>query len=188
MGVIIDLIGSMVVRASIIAIVLNLMVNLHEALYKYTERNYLNETLNSAVQTISSDLRLAGYNASTKRFPKAQSDTLSFRADIDDNGTEDIIQYYTNPTTGPDKVLYRTVNSGPAMQVARDVDTFYVIYYRNTGTPVTGSNVNNIKSVNVLLRIASNSRNRLNATPQSGSSESTARKVTWQQHFFPENQ
>lgn len=187
MGVIIDIIGMLVIRASIIAIILNLMVNLHEALYKYTERNYLNNTLTGAAQTISADLKLAGYNSANKRFPVAKTNDMSFRADTENDSTVDVVRYYLNPTTGTNKVLYRTVNSGTAMQVARDVDSFYVYYYRANGANATSgstTNVNNIKSVYVKLKITSKNQE---LSAQDGSSESAARTAKWEQHFFPEN-
>ncbi|NUN71197.1 MAG: hypothetical protein HUU02_15960 [Bacteroidetes bacterium] len=194
MGVIIDIIGMLVIRASIIAIILNLMVNLHEALYKYTERNYLNNVLTGAAQTISADLKLAGYNSSNKRFPLAQTNNMSFRIDYDDDGDVDIIRYYLSPTTGSNKVLYRmvTVNvpgtdPDSTIQVARDVDSFYVYYYRANGANATSgstTNVNNIKSVYVKLKITSKNQE---VSAQDGTSESAARTAKWEQHFFPEN-
>ncbi len=192
MGVIIDIIGMLIIRASIIAIILNLMVNLHEALYKYTERNYLNNTLTGAAQTISADLKLAGYNSSNKRFPIARTNEMSFRIDYDDDSDVDIIRYYLNPTTGANKVLYRVVtvnvpgtDPDSTIQVARDVDSFYVAYYRANGVSVTGTNVNSIKSVYVKLKITSKNQE---VSAQDGSSESAARTAKWEQHFFPENQ
>lgn len=184
MGVVIDIIGMLVIRASIIAIILNLMVNMHEALYKYTERNYLNQTLTAAVQTITADLTLAGYNSSNKRFPIARRNEMKFRSDIDDDGSVDIIHFYVSPTTGTDKVLYRTVNSGTAMEVARDVDTFFVYYYRANSNSVTGTNVNNIKSVKVTVEVVSKYQE---VSGVDGTSESAARSAKWEQHFFPEN-
>jgi hypothetical protein len=196
MGVIIDIVGMLVVRASIIAIVLNLMVNLHEALYKSAERNSMTTTMAAARQTISSDLALAGYNSSTKTFRIARKNDMSFRTDIDNDGDYDIdvdsVRYYVSPnTSGANKVLYRVVNlksgltySSVTMEVARDVDTFYMVYYNASGGTVTYGTGKTVKSIYVNLRIASKNTT---LTVQSGKTDSVARKITWEQHFFPDN-
>lgn len=196
MGVVIDIVGMLVLRASIIAIVLNLMVNLHEALNRFAERNYLSTTLIAASQTISSDLTLAGYNSSTKTFLIARRNDMSFRSDIDNDGNYDVdvdsIRYYVSPNTaGPNKVLFRVVNfkSGATytpvtMEVARDVDTFYMVYYNAAGGTVSYGTNRTVKSIYVNLRIASKNTT---LTAQSGRSDSVARTQTWEQHFFPDN-
>lgn len=187
MGVIFDILGSMVVRAAIISIILNLMINLHEALYKNTERMYLSETTEAVSKTISADLKLAGYRCSTatlKRFPVARSNEMSFRADYDDDGDVDVIRYYLS-SSGTYRTLYRSVNGGSVIEVATNVTTFYVRYYEIDGTAASsGTNIPNIKSVYV--RIIMESRNT-ESSASNGTSESAARVIKWDERFFPEN-
>ncbi len=186
MAVILDIVGMLAIRASIIMIILNLIINMHEALYKNTERIYLNETITAPAQTISADLKLAGYNSANKNFPVANLMEMSFRSDYDNNGSVDIIRYYLNTTSGsvPYKILYRSINGGSVMEVARDVTTFNVRYYRADASTVTGTDVPNIKSVSIRLIIGSrNTESGLNE----GTSESAPREVRWEEHFFPEN-
>jgi hypothetical protein len=192
MAVVLDLIGMLIIRASIIAIILNLMVNMHEALYRYAERNSLNTSLVGVQQTISADIMLAGYNSTNKRFPLARRNDMSFRTDYDNDNDVDSIRYFVSPSTGTNKVLYRVVNttSGASVsrstsEVARDVDTFYMNYYNLSGSSLSyGTNVNNIKSVLVTVRIAS--KNTM-LSVEAGKSDSVARTMMWQQHFFPDN-
>jgi len=194
MGTIIDILGSMIVRASIVMVILNLMINLHEALYKSTERVYLSETINAPMQTISADLNLAGYGSTNKNFLIARTNQFSFRTDIDDDGDVDSVRYYLDPGTGTFKVLKRAVNitSGASntrtiMDVAYNVISFSILYYTVNGTAPSGTtNVAGIKSVNIKLVI----QNQNNMTyKDTGTSDTltVTRQRTWQQLYFPEN-
>jgi hypothetical protein len=186
MNMIIDILGMMIIRASIVAIILNLMINLHEALFKQTERIYLSEAITAAQQTISADLKLAGYNSSDKRFLIARTNEMSIRADIDNSGSVDSVRYYLNPSSGSNKVLYRIVNGTGPIQVARNVDTFYVRYYTSSGGVASASPPTNVTLKSVFVRLVLSS-NISESTASGGTSESGTRTAKWEQLFFPEN-
>ncbi|MFA6467352.1 MAG: hypothetical protein WCW35_00510 [Bacteroidota bacterium] len=176
--------GMLIVRAAIIAIILNLMVGMHEALYKNTERIFLSETISAPAQVIAADLKLAGYNSTNKQFPVAQINEMSFYADIDTNGTVDVIRFYQNITTSRLKKLYRSINGGSVLEIARNVTTFKVLYFTNTGSTTSGTPCSNIKSVYIKMVIESRNRERIQ---NSGTSDNTVRSVKWEEHIFPEN-
>lgn len=191
MGVILDIIGSFIVRASVVLLVITAMVNLNNSLFRQTERVALNDQVLGAVETISNDLSLAGYGLSTSKvFAVDDSIETSFSADLDNDGTTEIVRYYLGAgASGSHRILYRTLNAGTAFEIARDVILLRFYYYNITGGTVTGTNgtipANTIKSVKVSITIESN--HKLNSI-YSGSSDSTSyQKAVWEGHIFPKN-
>ncbi|MEW5800057.1 MAG: hypothetical protein AB1728_13745, partial [Bacteroidota bacterium] len=152
MGVIFDILGSFVVRAAIVAVMLNLMISLNEALYRKNDRMYLTEVLEAPSQVIANDLRLAGYNAS-KTFARAYTTDMMFYADTGNDGSVESIRFYLSGTT-----LYRRINSGTPFELARSVTYFNVTYYNIYGNQVSGSSVSGVKSIYIQLTIRSGNR------------------------------
>ncbi len=202
MGVILDILGSFVVRAAIVVVILNLMINLHQELSKSSDRIMLNTSmygysdtsaffrnkyLGGVSQVIAADIRLAGYNA-VKTFAIAKINEISFSADTGNTGTSQIIRYYTNPATPSSvnkAILYRTVDAGTPLEVARDIITFRIAYYKVDGSLASfGTNVNQIKSIYITLSIASNMTER---KYQGALDDTLALQTKWENHFFPEN-
>lgn len=181
MGVIFDILGSFIVRAAIISIVLNLMLTLHETLYRNTDRIYLNEVLKAPSETMTFELKLAGYNAS-KTFSSAKSDTIIFFGDIDNNGVSDQITYFRDTTN---KILYRKINSGSNFELARNVTAFSVKYYNVDGTQIAyGNGVTDVKSIQVTLTIQSSQTLKSFIEDDSQFKYLT---ITWNHQIFPLN-
>ncbi len=200
MAVILDILGSFVIRAAIVVVILNLMINLHQELSKNTERIYLNTSLygsgdttlakykflGGVSQVIASDIKLAGFGAS-KIFATAQSNDVSFYADTGNAGTSQTIRYYISPTSPATahKILYRTVDAGTPLEVARDVITFNLLYYKVDGTLASyGINVSGIKSIYITLVMESNMTEQ---TYQGALNDTLALQAKWERLFFPEN-
>lgn len=179
MGVIFDIIGSTIVRAAIVATILNLMISLNEALFKKTDQAYLNEVIIAPSQTMTNDLKLAGY-AAPKTFTIARQREMVFFADIDNSGTADVIWYYLS-----NDILYRSINGGTPFELARDVTNLTFVYFDVNGGQVSyGLNRTNVKSIYVQLTIQSTKRY---PTLFSGSSDSVYQSTTWNSHIFPLN-
>jgi hypothetical protein len=188
MAVILDILGSFIIRAAIVIVILNLMINLHQELSKNTDRISLNESINGASQVIDSDIKLAGFRAA-KDFAIAQSNEISFS--YGDTALSNLsiytIRYYINPTAPAKahKILYRTVNGASQLEIARDVVTFNIAYYKVDGTVVSyGINVSGIKSIYVTLVMESSMTER---TYQGPLGDTLALQAKWERHFFPEN-
>lgn len=181
MGVIFDILGSFVVRAAIVAILLNLMLMLHGTLYRTTQQVYLNQVIISPSQTISNDLALAGYNSSTN-FLKADLSEMIFYADLDNNGTSETVRYYVS-----NNILYRTINGGTPFELARSVTKFEISYYNILGSQLSYTYVpprTTVKSVFVQITLAST--NKI-TTINSGKMDTTTQTVSWSKHIFPQN-
>lgn len=178
MGVIFDILGSFVVRAAIVAVMLNLMISLNEALYRKNDRLYLTQVLEAPAKVIANDLRLAGYNAS-KTFARAYSNDMMFYADTGNDGSVETIRFYLSGST-----LYRTINGGTPFELARSVTYYRIIYYNIYSNQVGGSSISGIKSIYVQLTIRStNNITSINT----GSSSSSNQVATWEDRIFPPN-
>jgi hypothetical protein len=66
MAVMLDIIGSFVIRAAVVLIILTTMVNLSDSLFRQSERVALETLVTGAGETISNDLSLAGYQLRIK--------------------------------------------------------------------------------------------------------------------------
>ena len=187
MNVILDITFSFIIRASVVLVILMAVVNLNNELYRQTDRVVLNDNLVSASQTISNDILLAGYGSSaSKTFSIAQATDMSFTADIDNSGSNDIIRYYTGPEpTGSQYILYRTINGGTPFEITRDVFSLQFTYYDQYGTVKSGTSVSGITSVKVSIILESN--HRLSSVYSDAASESTPQRVKWEGQFFPPN-
>lgn len=181
MGVIFDILGSFIVRAAIISIVLNLMLTLHETLHKNTDRIYLNEVMKAPSETMTFELKLAGYNAS-KEFLSAKADTIVFFGDIDNNGVSDQISYFRDTTN---KILYRKINAGSNFELARNVTAFTLKYYDVTGTQLGfGNGISGVKSIQITMTIQSSLTMKSFMEDQSNFNFLSA---TWSTQIFPLN-
>lgn len=179
MGVIFDILGSFIVRAAIIIIVLNLMLTLHETLYSNTERIYLNEVIKAPSETMSYDLKLAGYNAS-KVIWEAREDEIVFYADLDNDGTQETVYYYVD-----NGILYRTLNGGTPFELARSVTKFTFKYFNVTGQQLSyANNRTDVKSIQVELIIQSTTTV---TSLISGSSDAIPKTAKWEIQIFPLN-
>jgi len=113
MTVFIDLMGSWVVRASLIAVMLGLTVTLNDALYQSTLRaNNLGQT--AVVDSIIyADLNDAGYNVSpvSSTFQVAQATSVQFLADINGGGIPETVRYTMTQQSDSTYNVYRNVNN-----------------------------------------------------------------------------
>ncbi|HWP82423.1 MAG TPA: hypothetical protein VNN76_07190 [Bacteroidota bacterium] len=110
MGVIIDLIGSMIVRGTIVVIVVTMMLQLHNTLYERNAQSIAQQKMMTVSDIITMDFKLLGYNVPVGTNPilRIESQRIDFLGDLGNNGTIDTIRYYM--PVG-DSVLYRQENN-----------------------------------------------------------------------------
>jgi hypothetical protein len=190
MGVMIDIIGSTIIRGAIVLVILNLSVSLNNALSQKTVRAALKQKMVVPAQILTDDIRLAGYNQPAfppKSFAIAKADEIQFVADLNSDSTTDVVHYYLGapPTGSTHRVLYRQLNGGASFELARDVDSLIFTYYTSTGAAILpGTNRSGIKSISIKLVIESN----IQAIEGIGN-DNTARyeKAYWERTIFPQN-
>jgi len=151
MGVILDLIASMVVRGAIIYIVITMNIQLHELMYEKAQYAIVKQNTATIGDILRNDLRFIGYNVTGTAFTIIGSDKVRFLGGIDNNGVADSIYYYVGSTSEmsatpnpDDRIMYRKLNSAVAAQIGHGVVTFSLKYYDING--IVTSNPALIKS------------------------------------------
>jgi hypothetical protein len=174
MNIFIDIIGSWIVRASMIVIALTLMINMNDALYKRTTKANA-RSLHAVVDSVLyADLSAACYNVdsvftrySDSTFLNATASAMEFWADTSGVRTTPTynacpsyrVSYYTsyNASTGRYS-LYRQVNSLPALLMGSKFAWAQFKYYTANGDSVVSLPYSKIRRIRVLLgSVAQNS-------------------------------
>ena len=209
MSVMLDIIGSMIIRGAIVLMTLYLSVGLQSA-YTYKSTLYIvkQKTVVPA-EILTDDIRMAGYGPTTSKiFTTAMSEAVQFFADVNNDSLPETVHYYLGPTyTGSShRSLFRevsSINGGAPFELARDVDSLCFTYYDVYGNTLSGSNVSGIKSVKVSLVMESGAQvaDEITTAPTASglySNEKTADttvnnfptkyvRAFWERTVFPQN-
>jgi hypothetical protein len=129
MNILIDLMGSSFIGGMVLLLILKL--NMYGSNQRFVSDSELQLQQNAKTQAeiLDYDLRKIGYRCDSTAIAVAQENRITYYADIDRNGTIDVITYFTDTTassgtTNPnDVVLCRVVNSdtlkGPSLGLVR---------------------------------------------------------------------
>jgi hypothetical protein len=155
MSIFLDLIQSLFVRGSMVIVMLTLTVNLNDALYQRTKYANTKAHVGIVSDMMYDDLTQAGYNHTGPHiFCFAYAQDFRFHGDIDNNGTSETVRYYVafNSGTGCWS-LYRSVNSGTALEVGKRFASISFQYYDSknkiTADPslINGVRINLVENV-----------------------------------------
>ena len=157
MGVILDLVASMVVRGAIVYIVLTMNISLNELLYEKTQYAIVKQNTATIGDVLRVDFRYIGYGVTTgNALLLADTSEVRFCGDMDNNGVVDTMHFYIGPVTEmagtlnpADRIIYRRTNSGTALDFGHGVTQFFLTYYNETGA-VT-STLSEIRTLKVRL-------------------------------------
>jgi hypothetical protein len=118
MGAILDVICSFLIAGYVTLMGLRMNMNIAESSDSFKADVVVQESLVGLVQTIEYDFRKMGFRVDdpTTVILKADSGHISFRGDINDNGTIDTVDWYlggnaTSTSNPNDKLLYRRLRS-----------------------------------------------------------------------------
>ncbi|KAF0150900.1 MAG: hypothetical protein FD143_2409 [Ignavibacteria bacterium] len=136
MNHVLDLIGSTIIAGFIILILLRLNSQIGDAATQMHEQTFNQRNAVSVGDILEHDFAKIGYRVSIgEKIIQADSNAIIFRADIDNNGVVDTINYTLttpdsmNSTPNPnDKKLKRKVNSAIS-RIAGVVREFNLVYY-----------------------------------------------------------
>ncbi len=181
MVALLDLIGAAVIRGGIIMILLQLTLSMQDVLYERTERAAMDQAMYEGTTLLSHEFRQMGYRATGTEITELDTSVITFKIDVDNDGSVDQIRYSLSQMSGiPDSLgvkkyyLNRSVNGASALPVLRYVTRFRIQCFDVNGqytlTPYQ------VKSLNVILQTQSN--NFFNGRYPSSA---------WQGHFFPQN-
>ena len=153
MTVFLDLIGSWIVRASLIIVMLTLTLNMNNTLYRSNQQAYAKKMLTAVDSIMYSDVNEAGYNVSGVTFQTATDTAMQFLGDLNGGGVPETVHWYAvwnEPTRL--YTLYRYVNNengGNPIKMGNTFSTVSFKYYDKNGN--TTSTLANIVSVRVSL-------------------------------------
>ncbi len=134
----------------------------------YSETNLtVQQNLTSLVENLEYDFRKIGYCANPNLQPKTymylvsgDTSSISFVADLDNTGVLDTVKYFLGGSVpgcpNPDvRMLYRQVNSGPAVGSNLGVTEFYLKYLDSFGQqlPVPFTAPSQVQMVEITVRV-----------------------------------
>jgi hypothetical protein len=145
---ILDVIGSILIAGILMLSIFRLSNNSTEDLYRGTGSLTAQTNLATVVQILENDLRRIGYCADWKKIPipteailSADSSSIKYLTDTDNNGSVDTIYYYFDSvkdiiaTPNPrDRFLYRLINGEAPVDINLGVTQFKMEFFNALGT------------------------------------------------------
>ncbi|MBV6421741.1 MAG: hypothetical protein DAHOPDDO_03022 [Ignavibacteriaceae bacterium] len=145
---ILDIIGSIIIAGILMLSIFRLQSSSTEDLYRGTTNLNAQTNLATVIQILETDLRRIGYCADWQKIPiptqailYADSSSIRYLTDTDNNGTIDTMYYYFDfvkdipQTPNPrDRFLYRIVNNESPADVNLGITQFKMEFYNALGT------------------------------------------------------
>ena len=157
MTIFLDLVGSFIVRASLITIMLGLTVTMNDTLYQSTQTANAKGYFALLDSMIYSDVNEAGYNVTGTAFQHADSTDIQFWGDINGGGIPETVRYYTVVSVVSGDTLYslyryvNNVNGGNPILLGTTTNVKF-LYYDGSGLVIPyNTNLGNIKQVKVTI-------------------------------------
>lgn len=147
-NVILDIIGSMVIAGILMVSIFRLQNSSTEDLYRGTGNLTAQTNLATIVQILENDFRRIGYCADWQQIPVpteailyADSTSIKYLTDMDQNGLIDTMHYYFDASTDipntpnpRDRYLFRVVGNETPTGVNLGVTQFKMEFYNALGT------------------------------------------------------
>jgi len=180
MSTMLDIVGSFIIGGIVLLSLLTLNARYATSSREKSVDLIVQQNTKVLSDIVEYDFRKIGFRVSSgAKITKADSVNLTFRADIDNNGTVDSVKYYIGTASGTpnpnDKYLYRVVNTESPSSAALGLVQLKLTYYDSTGTVTTY--LNKIRAIKVAMTVQS-------VYPYSSSSYSSA---YWELFIRPKN-
>ncbi|MBM2840127.1 MAG: hypothetical protein HW412_655 [Bacteroidetes bacterium] len=183
---IIDLVGSTIIGATVIGVLIAIMFLLSASSQEITAEVNVQETMADFVKTVQWDFAKIGNRVSSgSGLLVASADMVIFRGDIDNNGTIDTVAYLkgkpaqrTGTPNPRDFMLYRLIYKAGRPDTTRmgmGLTNFTLSYFDSTGA-VT-SNPSLVRGLNIAASLESPYSTTDNQYPG----------VAWQSTIYPRN-
>jgi hypothetical protein len=176
MNIVLDLLGSMIIRGVIALAILRVSVSMNDSLYRKAAESRLSQNLSVASEIIYLDFKRLGYNAGAGAVAEAEPTSVRFWADLTNRGAADEVEYYMEPL-GFDTTqvaLFRRVNAETPIAIATGVTKFQLSYFDSVGAATTTPSI--VRSLSIRVSIE-----------QSYSTIGVNPKASWECHIFPPN-
>lgn len=147
-NVILDIMGSVIIAGILMISIFRLQNSTTEDLYRGTGNLTAQTNLATVVQILETDFRRIGYCADWQQIPVpteailyADSSSIKYLTDVDQNGLIDTMYYYFDPSTDisstpnpRDRFLYRVANSETPVDINMGVTQFKMEFYNAMGS------------------------------------------------------
>ncbi len=184
----IDVVGSFIIGGIVILIMANLNLFISTTSQDNLYANITQRNLAGTSEVLEHDFYKMGFKVSGGRITQADSNSITFNADLENTGTEDKIEYYlgnvselSNTKNPNDRILYRKINTSSA-KVAGVVTKFDLTFFDSTGSQINYGALNSqtqrdkIRLLTIYLQVQS-------AEPVDGSYQA----AEWKRKIFPKN-
>jgi len=146
-----DILGSVIIGGVMMTIAYRMSDTITERTYNHSGELTIQRNLATAAQIIEYDFRKIGYCKNwnlipdpTKALLYADTSTIKFYTDIDNDGDVDSIHYYLGPTSAlsgtanpRDRLLYRVLNGEAHKSASLGITQFYLVYFDALGDTLT---------------------------------------------------
>ncbi len=166
---ILDILASMAVGGILMLILFRATSAASENTYNNSEDLTVQQNLTSIVEVMENDFRLLGYCSDWTKIPdptkailEADSNSIEFLADVNNNGNVDTVHYYLGPTSelsstpNPnDRLLYRVINSETPKSANLGITEFSIMYFDEFGDTLSFpiSPTGKIASIQISLKV-----------------------------------
>ena len=153
-----NLIGSIVIGGLFLFGVLNYQSDMKQHSFEYSNEMMLQHTAMNTIEILEWDLRHIGYGINFPPLSVFALDSITFYADLFDDGIIDTVNYRVGPvsetpgTTNPrDRIFDRWSNSEPEIDAALGVTNFKLVFFDASGD--TTENQTEIRTIEVTLEL-----------------------------------
>lgn len=166
---IIDIITASIVFGSLMLMTIRLNSAQSEMMQTARADLIVQQSIVEVTHLIEYDFRKIGYCKNTEQIVTnaillADSNQITFRTDVDNNGNVDTVKYYLGPTSelastpNPrDRILYRVINHDTPKGANLGVTVFDLRYYdqgrKLMAFPITGTALNTIKEIQITVQV-----------------------------------
>ena len=191
MAALIDIIGAGIIVGILFLTIFGLGANLSQASYENSFTYQLQSNTTTIARIIESDLVKVGYHVPAgTEITAATASSVTFKADLKDNGTINTVQYYVGTTSEAaviatknprDIVLYRVVD-GQTIEANVGVTGLQLKYFDAAGNETM--TLNQIRSIYVKVNLESPER-AIKTTDTAA--DTSYPGVFWEKTVFPRN-
>ncbi len=176
MNIVLDIVGSMMIRSVIVIAILRITLSMNDSLYRKTAENTLRQNLAVASEIMYFDFKNLGFGSTTETIIAANPAELQYWADLNNDGVLDRVHYYrsTAQHDTTQSSVYRRINDEAPLAIATGVTAFQFTYFNASGVATT--TVSEIRSFSIRITIE-----------QRYSTIGVNPSVSWESLFFPPN-
>lgn len=165
----IDIIGSAIIGGFILLILFRTNASVTENTYNNTSDLIVQEDITTVVSILENDFRKIGYCEDWTKIPDptksiiyADTSTIKFLTDDQNDGTVDTLSYYIGPTSDlpntpnpNDRILYRQINEETPQKISLGITEFNLLYFGALGDTLSFPIVNPgaISSMQITIRV-----------------------------------